>query len=123
VAIAARGDSKDEEHPYQVLAYPTGEGTLVLLCRTLCWIDWDATETHMFFKFMNGRDMSSYFLATERGRGVPKLPPSGVHGGQELRTRNNVKVIPAKVESAITSDFYSYSRTSIRRNLYRIPIQ
>ena len=120
--IAARGNINDEEHTYQMLAYPTGGGTPVVMCRTFCWVDWDASGMHMFFKFMNGRDMSSYFLPPELGRGTPKLPPGGVLDGQELRGLNKVKVIAAEVESAMTPDFYSYTRTSIRRNLYRIPI-
>jgi eukaryotic-like serine/threonine-protein kinase len=121
--IAARGNVNDEEHTYQVLAYPTGDGTPVVMCRTLCWIDWDVSGTHTFFKFMSGRDTNSYFVATEPGRGVPKLPPGGVLNAQELRAHCNVKVVPAEVESAVSPDLYSYSRASIRRNLYRIPIQ
>ncbi|HXN53190.1 MAG TPA: protein kinase [Candidatus Acidoferrum sp.] len=121
--IAARGNINDEEHTYQMLAYPTGGGTPIVMCRTFCWVDWDASGMHMFFKFMNGGDMNSYFLPPELGRGTPKLPPGGVLDGQELRGLNKVKVIAAEVESAMTPDFYSYTRTTIRRNLYRIPIQ
>jgi hypothetical protein len=121
--IAARGNLNDEEHTYQVLAYPTGGGTPVVMCRTFCWVDWDASGTHMFFKFMNGRDRNSYFLAPEPGRAAPRLPPGGVVDGQELRALNKVKAIAAEVESAMTPDFYSYARTTVRRNLYRIPIQ
>jgi eukaryotic-like serine/threonine-protein kinase len=121
-AIVARSD-KAEEHPYRVEAYPIGEGTPVVLCRTMCWADWDLSGTHMFITFLGGRDASTYFLATENRRGIPKLPAGGVFGGQELRGLDKVKVIPVVVESAITPDFYSYSRTNIRRNLYRIPIQ
>jgi len=53
---------------------------------------------------------------------VPKLPPDGVLSGQELRALR-AKAVPAEVASAMTPDLYSYTRTSIRRNLYRIPIQ
>jgi hypothetical protein len=60
---------------------------------------------------------------TENGRGVPKLPAGGVSSGQELRALGKVKVVPIQAESAMTPDLYSYTRTSIRRNLYRIPIQ
>jgi hypothetical protein len=76
----------------------------------------------MFCKFMSGRDTNSYFLTPETGRAVPKLPPGGVLDGKELQALNEVKATAAEVESAMTPDFYSYTRTSIRRNLYRIPI-
>ncbi len=93
----------------------------MILCQTLCTADWDASGTHMFFKF-GGRATDTYFLATDNGRGTPKLPAGGVSSGQELRVLNSVKMVPEDVESAISPDFYSYSRISIRRNLYRIPI-
>jgi hypothetical protein len=76
----------------------------------------------MFFKFMNGRDMNSYFLALEPGRIAPKLPPGGVLDATELRALNKVKAVAVEVDSAMTPDVYSYSRNTIRRNLYRIPI-
>jgi len=58
----------------------------------------------MFFKSMGAQDVSSYFLATESGRGLPKLPTGGILGAQELRALNNVKVVPVHVESAVTPD-------------------
>jgi len=122
-AIAARSNDKDEEHLTPALAYPIGAGTPVVLCRTPCWTGWDASGTHMFFVFWDGKDTNTYFLPTENGRGVPKLPAGGVLSGQELRALGKVKVVPIQAESVMTPDLYSYTRTSIRRNLYRIPIQ
>jgi hypothetical protein len=76
----------------------------------------------MLIRFQGGRDPNTYFVATENGRPVPKFPTGGVAGGQELRALEHVTVVPAIVESAMSPDVYSYSRASIRRNLYRIPI-
>jgi serine/threonine protein kinase/Tol biopolymer transport system component len=118
--IAARSD-KNEEHPFQLMAYPTGSGNPVLLCPTLCMTDWDASGAHMFFWM--GRDTNTYVLTTENGRGLPKLPASGVLTPQQFKVLSNVKVLPEQVESAVTPDIYVYTRTSTRRNLYRIPIQ
>jgi Tol biopolymer transport system component/predicted Ser/Thr protein kinase len=118
----ARSDNKNEEHPYQVLAYPIVGGTPVVLCRTLCWTGWDASGTHMFFNFQDGKDTNAYFVLTENGVGVPKLPSDGVLSGQELRALR-ATAVQDEVASAMTPDLYSYTRTSIRRNLYRIPIQ
>jgi hypothetical protein len=73
--------------------------------------------------FATNRDTNTYVLPTENGRGLPKLPTKGVLSTQELKTLSNVKVVPALVESAMTPDVYLYTRTSSRRNLFRIPIQ
>jgi Tol biopolymer transport system component len=121
-AIVALNDSKDEDYPYEILLYPTGEGTPVLLCKTLCWADWDANGTHMFFRVLGGRAVNSYFLATENGRGTPKLAAGGVFDAANSRALTNAKVARVQVESAMSPELYSYTRTSTRRNLYRIPI-
>jgi Tol biopolymer transport system component len=121
--IAARGRSKDQDHPYQVLAYPIGSGTPVLLCQTLCWPQWDANGAHVFFTSIDSRDTNTYFVPTESGRALPKLPGNGITAGQELRAIKGTQVIPRGVASAMSPDVYAYSRTNIRRNLYRIPIQ
>jgi Tol biopolymer transport system component len=118
--IATRG-ANSEEHPYELMAYPIGPGNPVLLCPTLCMTDWDASGAHMFFG--TNRDTNTYVLPTENGRGLPKLPVKGVLTAQEFKALGNVKVVPVLVESAMTPDVYLYTRTSTRRNLYRIPIQ
>ena len=121
-AIVALNDSKDEDHPYQTLVYPTGEGTPVLLCQTLCWADWDAKGTHMFFRVLGGRAVNTYFLATENGRGTPKLGAGGGFEAANSRVLTNAKVARVQVEAAMSPELYAYTRTSTRRNLYRIPI-
>jgi len=118
--VAARSDI-NEDHPFQLMAYPTGGGPPVLLCQTLCITDWDASGAHMFFG--DGRATNAYFLRTESGRGLPKLPASGVLTARQFQALSNAKMVEAQVESAMTPDIYAYSRTRVRRNLYRIPIQ
>jgi Tol biopolymer transport system component len=115
--------NKDEEHPYRIMAYPIAEeGRPVVLCRTICIVDWDLSGRYMLIRFQGGRDPNTYFVATENGRAVPKFPVGGVANGQELRALEHVTVVPEIVESAMSPEVYSYSRASIRRNLYRIPI-
>jgi Tol biopolymer transport system component len=118
--IAARR-SNDAEHPFESVAYPTESGNPVLVCATLCTTDWDASGAHMFFWL--GMDTNTYMLPTANGRGLPKLPANGVLAPEQFKALGNAKVLPAQVESAMTPDIYVYTRTSTRRNLYRIPIQ
>jgi hypothetical protein len=118
--IAARS-ANDEDHALQLMAYPTGSGNPVLLCPTLCMTDWDASGAHVFFGM--GRDTNTYVLPSENGRELPKLPAEGVLTPQQFKALSKVKVLTVQVESAMTPDVYVYTRTSTRRNLYRIPIQ
>jgi len=58
--VATRSNNEDEEHPYRVLAYPTGQGAPVYLPDALfCGLG--GKRSHMFFKSMGAQDVSSYF--------------------------------------------------------------
>jgi hypothetical protein len=64
---------------------------------------------------------SSYLLPVSGGRGLPELPPEGLVGPEDLKESNRGIVLP-RVDSVIGPEKYSYTKTNIRRNIYRIPI-
>jgi len=53
---------------------------------------------------------------------LPKVPEKGMRDSAELTGVAGVTTEPYSVESAISADLYSYTRTTYRRNLYRIPL-
>jgi hypothetical protein len=52
----------------------------------------------------------------------PKIPKQGLSNSAELAGVTGVTTAPYSVESAISPDLYSYTKTTYRRNLYRIPL-
>ena len=53
---------------------------------------------------------------------LPKFPEQGLKNSAELIGVAGVTTEPYSVESAISPDRYSYTKTTYRRNLYRIPL-
>jgi hypothetical protein len=121
--MVGKSEDEDEDRTPQVVAYPLGGGARVPLCRAICTGGWDLSGTHMYLELLSRGEDKTYFLALENGHGLPKLPAGGVASGEELGALVKANVVSDWVESAMTPESYSYTRTNIRRNLYRIPIQ
>jgi hypothetical protein len=64
----------------------------------------------------------AYFLSIGKNGDLPGIPEQGLRDSAELSGVAGVTTEPYSVESAISPDLYSYTRTSYRRNLYRIPL-
>jgi serine/threonine protein kinase len=120
-AMVGQKEMSDEDHPYRMMAYPVEGGAGTRLCRAVCVGGWDSNETHLFLNFLEG-GAKSYFLPMRNRGELPTLPENGLTYGGELNTLAGVKIIPEWVESAISPDVYSLTRSNNRRNLYRIPI-
>jgi Tol biopolymer transport system component/predicted Ser/Thr protein kinase len=119
-ALIGQSESTDEEQHARLVAYPLDGGPKIPICRTICYGGWDSTETHLFLGFLN--EDKSYFLAMVKNADLPKLPEQGLSNSAELTRVAGVTSEPYSVESAISPDLYSYTRTTYRRNLYRIPL-
>ena len=120
-AMIGQKESKDEDRPYRLLAYPMGGGTGIPLCRSICTGGWDPSETHLFLSFLEG-GAETYFLPMGNHSELPKLPEQGLNKGEELKGAAGVTIEPHWVESAMASHVYSFTRATNRRNLYRITI-
>jgi eukaryotic-like serine/threonine-protein kinase len=119
-AIFGENESMGEEQHARVVAYPLDGGSKIPLCRTICTGGWDSTETHLFLSFLN--EDKSYFIAMGKNADFPKIPEQGLSKSAELTKVAGVTSEPYSVESAISPDLYSYTKTTYRRNLYRIPL-
>ncbi len=121
LTVAVSND-KDPVHPYRFIAYSVKDGGRVVLCHTLCTVNWDLTGTQMYFTFFEQRHAKTYFVETDKRTGLPRLPPDGVASGEDLRKVGKVEEVGDAVESALSPQMYSFTRTQVRRNLYRIYI-
>jgi len=119
-ALMGQSESTDEEWAARVMAYSLDRGAEIPLCRAICVGGWDSTDTHLFLSFLN--EDRSYFIAMGRDGDLPKFPEHGLRNSAELAGVTGVTTAPYSVESAISPDLYSYTKTTYRRNLYRIPL-
>ena len=121
--VVFQKDDADKDHPYRTLAYPNGAGKPVMMC-AMCLASWspDGKYLALLLGLPPSSQLHTYLLPVNGERGLPKLPPKGLSGPEDLRKSNGVMVLPRVVDSALGPDKYSYTLTSIRRNIYRIPI-
>jgi hypothetical protein len=119
VLAVTRGPDRD--HPYSVAAYPVEGGPIVPLCLGLCPATWDRTGKSLYLTLPTSGDHNTYALPLQR-TGLPSLPPAGISSAQEL-VRMKVPILaPGVMESGGTPSQYAYTRSTVRRNLYRIPL-
>jgi Tol biopolymer transport system component len=111
----------DDEHTVATIAYPLDGGPQQLLCKSYCGGDWDVSGKFFYLGFGQG-DTNTYALPVNPARGIPELSPGSVTRGADLKADKRVVVIPQNIESAVRPNYYSYTRHSVRRNIYRIPL-
>jgi Tol biopolymer transport system component/predicted Ser/Thr protein kinase len=120
-AIVIQEANGDRESPYRVAAYPVQGGEPVTISRALIYEKWDMSGSHLYMQFPLSRDNRTYVLPVRGKTGLPDLPPEGLHGPEEAK-KLATATLPMGVESAMGPEVYSYTRTNIRRNIYRIPM-
>jgi eukaryotic-like serine/threonine-protein kinase len=111
----------DEEHSVRISAFPIEGGPPVRLCATTCKLGWNMRGTFFFLRAAADGDLHTYLLPIN-ARGLPDLPADGVVGGDDLKSLRKISVVPDQIDSAIDPDTYSFTRYTIRRNIYRIPL-
>lgn len=111
------------EQPYGVFAFPVEGGSPVRLCINICFPKWDTRGDFMYISYLEQADPNSYALPVRRDSGLPDLPSTVIAGTNDLKKLKSAVVMPHIVDSAFSSSLYVYAIPTIRRNLYRIPLQ
>lgn len=103
----------------RMAAISTNGGQTVLICNLLCgFINWNTQGTIVYLREFG----QTYVLPVSRKSDLPKLPPDGVVGPEDLRKIAGAVQIPWPVDSGLSASVYTYTRQNVRRNLYRIPL-
>jgi hypothetical protein len=113
----------DAEHPYRTVAFPIAGGQAVVLCRTICSMDWNMSGTYVHLNLYEGMKGITYFVPVEKAVGLPKLDAQGVIRGEEVRVLGKIGVVGEGLDSAVSPEVYSLTRTRVKRNLYRMPLE
>ncbi len=111
----------DRNRPYSVDAFPVEGGPVVPVCMGICPASWDRTGASLYLSLPTADDKNLYALPLQRN-GLPKLPPAGISGTQELVKMKASILSLGVMESGGTPSQYAYTRGTVRRNLYRIPL-
>jgi eukaryotic-like serine/threonine-protein kinase len=117
--VVAGSPNSDEEHPASMKAFPVDGGASVPLCDDYCVLNWDAPGKYAYFSFL-APGSGSYALPVMQD-GLPKLPAVGIRRQDFINAKTKI-AFPQPVQSAASPSVYAYTRETIRRNLYRIPL-
>jgi len=111
----------DSAHPYSVAAFPIAGGSLVPVCLGLCPATWDPAGKSLYLTYPTSGNGDTYILPLQHS-GLPNLTANGISSLEDLKKMMVSVVAPGVAESGGTPSLYAYTRSNVRRNLYRIPL-
>jgi hypothetical protein len=98
---------------------PIGGGTPVPVYGSGLRIRW-SRDGRLLFLTVSRR---TYALPVPRGQPLPKMPPDGFASAADIAAVPGTRVIADEDPApGPTSDVYAFSRETVQRNLYRIPL-
>jgi eukaryotic-like serine/threonine-protein kinase len=121
--VVATSRVSGEEHPYGVMAFPVASGTPVTICRALCRPRWDAEDKLLYLGFIQQGEQVTYGLPIQPGSELPALPPGGLTSNADALKVKGAVTVRQNLSSALNASVYAFVRSTIRRNIYRIPLQ
>jgi Tol biopolymer transport system component/predicted Ser/Thr protein kinase len=117
----AASPGPDQEHTVQATAFAVDGSTSVPVCLGYCRLIWESTGKFVYLYFPS-LHQGNYPLPVLPGTGLPKLPPAGISRAEDLTNAKAGAPIAQTIDSALSPSVYAYTRQTIRRNLYRIPL-
>ena len=109
---------EDADYPVRLRAYASDGGAAVDICRLLCQVDWSMDSSHMILE----AEGVEYILDTQKGTALPQLPAGGFRTPEELKTAAKGKTFPP-TDSMVSLEKYAYTKTTVRRNIFRVPVE
>jgi serine/threonine protein kinase len=98
---------------------PVGGGTPLPVYGTGLRIRW-SRDGSLLFLTVSGR---TYALPVPRGQPLPRMPPNGFASAADIAAVPGARVIDVTDPApGPTPDVYAFSRDTVQRNLYRIPL-
>jgi len=116
----------DEDWQFALVAIPLGGGAPQRVC-TPCFGRWSPDSRFLVVDWWGTGEMDAsrktFALPVRNGTMLPPLPPNGIKSHKDLDAIPGIRVIdaPAAVLGPSLTT-YAFRRTSVHRNLYRIPL-
>jgi eukaryotic-like serine/threonine-protein kinase len=123
----AQAPIQNEDVPRGILAIPLEGGTPIRICSGLCVVRWPQNGKSMFLSVVGGSQgqmlgWGTYIIPLAPGQVFPKLPPMGVASKADAAALPGAKSIDNFVLPGENEAVYAFSRTTVHRNLFRIPL-
>ena len=109
-----------KEEAGATLVLPLGGGSPVQINGTGEGMKWSSDGRLLFLVVQTGK---TYVMPLPPGRALPEIPAGGFRSEAELARLPGVRVIDSPdVAPGPTPEVYAFSRETVQRNLYRIPV-
>jgi eukaryotic-like serine/threonine-protein kinase len=121
IVMSLDNKGREDEPESSVLAIERlSDGTRLQICATFCVAQFDQSGKYLVYQTFGPTE--SYFLPFEDGRLKGKPSREFAKLTAEILNQGPWKKENAFVESTVSPEVYSFTRTSVRRNLYRVPV-
>ena len=117
--VAGQVAREDLEYPVRILAYPSGGGAPVIVCRLLCHVGWSPDGKYMAIE---ANEVEYVLEVRKDNTGLPELPSEGFRSIDELKAAARGRILPGGTDSIVTPEKYAYTKTGVRRNIFRVPV-
>jgi eukaryotic-like serine/threonine-protein kinase len=108
------------ERSAAIVAYPNQGGTEVVVCRTLCTMEYTGNGKYLQVRVGVNEDVETDLLPVRRDTGLPDLPKDGISKPEDTKGIAGTVVLPPEVNSSVSPEKYAFTKTSVRRNIYRV---
>jgi hypothetical protein len=110
-------------------AFPKLGGTPISIFDDICFLHWQADRRFLYLSVLTGMQSAgafgrTYIIPVSPDKLFPPIPPGGFRSENEIAKLPGVRMIEAAdVYPGRVPGTYTYSRQSVQRNLYRIPLR
>jgi serine/threonine protein kinase len=124
--VCATAPLRGAEIPIGGWAYPVAGGLPVQLCEGPCPGRWDRTGKLFCLTLHDvghgAVPVRSLIFPLRAGRDLPALPDFGINSPVDTGKLPGVEVMDTETAPGFTASTYLFTRTSVHRNLYSIPV-
>jgi eukaryotic-like serine/threonine-protein kinase len=109
-----------------IFAYSVRDGSRIPICYGSCFPSWSpdgGTFLVALLGLTSSAERNTTFAIPLRARQIiPSLPPQGIKSEDDIRALKGFKVTEGMAYFLSDTSVYAYTRSSVHRNLYRIPV-
>ena len=109
-------------------AFPISGTPPTPILNAICFLQWQADRRLLYLSVTTGMNAAlanghTYVIPLAPSKLLPNIPPGGFHSEAEIAALPGVRVLEvADVGPGRSTGTYAFSRQTVQRNLYRVPL-
>jgi Tol biopolymer transport system component len=124
--IVAEAPVAGENNARAVVAYSLSDGTTKRVCHSLCIVRWTLNGKYLhvgLYRSHNpSKDLTTFIVPLRHGESFPRLPAGGIETEDDVVHLPGVKTVSGWAYPGPDGARFAFSRSTVQRNIYRIPI-